>query len=41
MTLGMTINTNLESNMTALINLGIVLMPIIIMGLALIIMGEW
>jgi hypothetical protein len=31
----------LESNMTALINLGIVLMPIIIMGLALIIMGEW
>jgi len=30
-----------ETEMQALINLGIVLMPIIIMGLALIIMGEW
>jgi len=41
MTLGMTTSTNLENDMTALINLGIVLMPIIIMGLALIIKGEF
>jgi hypothetical protein len=41
MTLGMTINTNLESNMTALINLVIVLMPILVMGVAMIIMGEF
>jgi hypothetical protein len=41
MTLGMTINTNLENNMTALTNLGIVMMPVIIMGLALILKGEF
>ena len=41
MTLGMTINMNLENNMTAITNLIIVLMPLIVMGIALIIMGEF
>jgi hypothetical protein len=30
-----------ESNMQAIVNLAIVLMPIIVMGVALIIMGEF